>query len=350
MDRAMTSRRDGGVDLVKSLAICAVLFIHCTSSHFASYQVGSHRWLAACFYGTVSRWAVPAFMMCSGALMNDPGRDLPLKKLFSRYLLRLFAALAVWSVFYELFRIFTSQSTDPLETLLRKAGENLLYGNTYYHLYYFYFVFALYFALPLTRLAARFASEEEQRYILIIWLIAGGLIRSFHYFWPLNRMDQSLLYYSMPAAFLCPGLGLLGWYMRCHPPKSWAGGLAMFAGGLAATILGTWHRSFQAGTLDLFYLEGFGFFVLLMAAGMFRLCQWVSGRWSHTPGAVRLLSGASFCVYLVHPLFQYLVVPDRFLSMAVYWSVPLQAAVLLALSLAVYGVLRRVPVVNRWLI
>lgn len=350
MERATTPRRDGGVDLVKSLAICAVLFIHCTSGHFASYQVGSHRWLAASFYGSVSRWAVPAFLMCSGALMNDPERDLPLKKLFSRYLLRLFAALTVWGAFYELFRISTSQSSAPLGALLREAAENLFYGKTYYHLYYFYFVFALYLALPLTRLAARSASEGERRYILAVWLISGGLIRSFQYFWPLNQMSRSMLFYSMPAAFLCPGLGLLGWYMRRHPPKSWAGGLGLFAGGLAVTLLGTWRRSLQAGTLDQFYLDGFGFFVLMMAVGAFRLCQWVSGRWSHTPKAVRVLSGASFCVYLVHPFFQHQVMPERFLSMAVYWSVPLQAAVLLALSLLVYAALRRVPVVNRWLI
>ena len=62
------------------------------------------------------------------------------------------------------------------------------------------------------------------------------------------------------------------------------------------------------------------------------------------------LSAASFCVYLVHPFFQYLAVPDRFLALPVYWSVPLQAALLLGLSLLTYLGLRRVPVVSRWLI
>ena len=89
MDRKAAPRRDGAVDLVKSLAICAVLLIHCSASHFANYGVGSNRWLAAAFYGSVSRWAVPAFLLCSGALMNDPGRDVSVRRLFSRYLLRL---------------------------------------------------------------------------------------------------------------------------------------------------------------------------------------------------------------------------------------------------------------------
>ena len=64
--------RSGGIDLTKALAICAVLFIHCTANHYACHNVGTPRWLAADFYGSVSRWAVPVFMLCSGALMNRP--------------------------------------------------------------------------------------------------------------------------------------------------------------------------------------------------------------------------------------------------------------------------------------
>lgn len=346
MEHRPSPQRDNAMDLVKCLAICAVLFIHCSANHFANYEVGSHRWLATAFYGSVSRWAVPTFLLCGGALMNDPEREVSLKKLFSRYLLRLFAALMAWAVFYELFRMFTL----PGEMRLQNAVSNLFYGNTYYHLYYFYFAFAQYLCLPLTRLAARFASDGELRYILVIWFISGGLFRFFQFFWPLNRMQMSLLYFVMPVAFLCPGLGLLGWYMRCHPPRSWVGPLMLFAGGFAVTVLGTWHRSIRAGALDQFYLDGFGLFVLVMAVSVFRLGQWVGGHWSQPPRAVRFLSAASFCVYLIHPFFQALVLPDRFLSLPVYWSVPLQAAVLLALSLAAYLVLRRIPFVKRWLI
>ena len=344
------ARRDGAVDLVKCLAICAVLFIHCGSGHFGNYEVGSNRWLAAAFYGSVSRWAVPAFLMCSGALMNDPDKDISLKKLFSRYILRFVAALAAWAVFYEIFRMFTLRGSAPAGTLLRDAASNLLYGTTYYHLYYFWFIFALYLTLPLTRLITRYASEAELRYLLVIWFLSGGVIRTFQYFWPLNRMRSSLMYLSMPMAILCPGLGLLGWYMRAHPPKRCVGGLLLFAAGFAVTMGATCLRSIRSGALDQMFLDGFGLFVLMMAAGVFRVCQWVAGRWAQVPRIVSFVSGASFCVYLIHSFFQYLAVPGRFLAMPVYWAVPLQAAALLALSLAAYLVLRRIPLVKRWLI
>lgn len=351
MERQLPVRRDGAIDLAKSLAMCAVLFIHCSAGHFANFTVGANRWLAADFYGSVSRWAVPVFLMCSGALMNDPARDLPLKKLFSRYVLRLLAAFAAWSVFYEVFRISIRQESAPVGELLAHAAENLFYCRPYYHLYFFYFVFALYFTLPLTRLAAKFASAEEMKYILLAWMLAGGVLRFLKYFWPLNQSgDYSLKYFVLSSGATCPGLGLLGWYMRCHPPKSWTSGLLLFTGGLAVTVLGTWRRSAAAGTLDIFYLDAFALFVLVMGVGVFRLCQWAAAHWEQPPEAVRFLSSASFCVYLVHPVFQHLAAPDWFLSMPVYWSVPLQVLVLLILSLAVYWLLSRIPAVRRWLI
>lgn len=350
MEQKTPVRRDGAIDLVKCLAICAVLMIHCSAGHFGNYEVGANRWLAAAFYGSVSRWAVPAFLLCSGALMNDPDRDVSLKRLFSKYLLRLAAAFAVWAVFYELFRMFTLRGSAPLGTLLWGAVQNLFYANDYYHLYYFWLVFALYLALPLTRLVVRHASEAELRYILAAWFLCGGVIHTFHYFWPINRMSFSLMYFSMPGAFLCSGLGLLGWYMRAHPPKRCLGGVLLFVSGFAVTMGATCFRSIRAGTLDQMFLDGFNLFVLMMAAGIFRLCQWAAGRWKETPRAVTFLSGASFCVYLVHPFFQYYAVPGRFLAMPVYWSVPLQVLVLLALSLIAYLILSRIPVVNRWLI
>lgn len=348
MDKTLTPRRDGAVDLAKALAVCAVVLIHCSANHFAHHPTGSFQWLAACFWGSVSRWAVPVFLLCSGALMNAPERDLPLKKLFSRYLLRLALALAVWAGFYELLRIYISRGSAPLGQLAVQSVKNWLTGNTYYHLYYFYFAIALYLALPLTRLIAKRASRAEARYLLILWFLAGCVLPFCRYFPPFDQMGASVLRYVLPAIFLAPGLGLLGWYLGQHPPKSSLEGLGLFLAGFVVTFLGTWRRSAASGELDQFFLDGFGPFVLLMAVGVLRLCQRL-GR-DGVPGPVLYLSRASFCVYLVHPYFQWLTRQAFFESLPPVWAVPVQAVLLLSLSAAVYELLRRAPVVNRWLI
>jgi len=349
METNRLSQREGAVDLAKALAVCGVLLIHCSANRFALYDVGSASWLLTAFWGLVGRWAVPVFLLCSGALMNDPGRELPLKKLFSRYLLRLALALSVWAGLYELLRIYMQRGAASLSVLLAQAARDWFYGDTYYHLYYFYFAIALYLSLPLTRLIARYASDMEIRYLLILWLFAGGVMPYLKCFPPFSKMGASLLYYVLPAAFLCPGLGLLGWYLRQHPPKNWRGPAALFVIGFAAAFLGTWQRSAAAGALDAMHLNAFDPFVLLMAVGLFRLCQlWAARRGAPSPAV--LLSRASFCIYLIHPFFQWLTRQNFFESLPPLWGVPVQAALLLGLSLISYLILRKLPLVGRWLI
>ena len=234
MEQVRGKSRSSAVDHTKALAICAVVLIHCSAGPLAAEEIGSFSWLAAVFYGGGARWAVAAFLLCSGALMNDPDRALPVKKLLTRYLPRLFLAFFVWGALYEGLGIYAAWGSAPLGQLLAGAAKNFLHGTNYYHLYYFYFAIALYLALPLTRLAAR-ASREELGYILALWLLLGIVVRFLQYFWPVSRMARFLQYYLMPAAAAAPGLGLLGWYLRRRPPRSWLGPLALFLTGFAAS-------------------------------------------------------------------------------------------------------------------
>lgn len=96
-------------------------------------------------------------------------------------------------------------------------------------------------------------------------------------------------------------------------------------------------------------LDGFSPTSVLMAAAIFRLAQALSQRWD-LPLFVAFLSQASFCVYLIHPFFQWLARQSFFEALPPLWGTPLQAFLLLGLSLCAYLVLRRIPIVNRWLI
>jgi len=328
------------IDLAKAVAICAVLLIHCSANHFARFDVGSPSWLITNFFGSISRWAVPLFLLCSGAIMNDPAKNVSLKKLFSKYLLRLFLFLAAASVLYEAANIVKAQGSVPLPDLLMEAGRNLLYGNTHYHLYFFWFIFALYLTLPLTQLVARFASKQELRYIITAFFLCGAVLPFLQYYPPFSQMYNSLLYFLLPATFLCPGLGLIGWYMRTYPSKHWLDNIFLFLGGFVVTFGGTLVRSHQIGALDGLYLGGFSPFVIIMAIAVFRLCQMFSARISlRVQKVITLLSSASFITYLIHPFFQEILAPDWFLSQPVYIAVPLQWLMLMSLSVLAYLIL-----------
>lgn len=355
MNAVTRQGRDPGIDLAKTVAIGAVVMIHSSAIHIARYEIGSLSWLGVTFYGTVSRWAVPLFLMCSGAIMNDPNRAVPLKKLFSKYLLRLFLSLVVWSSLYEGLSVFVLKDTAPLQQLLRESVKNVFYGNTHYHLYFFWPIFALYLALPLTRLVIRSAEEKVLRYILLLYITFGCILPFLQYFWPFSQMQASLLYLIMAPTWFCPGLGLLGWYLRKHQVRHWLAPFLLFMAGFMVTMLGTWIRSVRFGAWEGMYLIGFSPFVIAMAAGIFQLCQYVGNRMRGSLGervkaVVQHFSMASFCIYLVHPALQEMIALNWFLTLPVSIAVPLQCSMLLILSLLIYDILRRIPIVRTWLI
>ena len=94
--------RDRGIDLVKAVAICAVLVIH---SCVYTAPVGSSRWLGDLFWGALARPAVPLFFLCSGALLLQPEKELPLRRLLGHNLLRIVLAMLVWAMVYKLARL-----------------------------------------------------------------------------------------------------------------------------------------------------------------------------------------------------------------------------------------------------
>ena len=78
----MKTQRNSGIDLIKTVAIFFVVMIHCGDF---SGTVGSGVWTASLGWTGLARPAVPLFLMCTGALMLPPEKELPLKKLWLRW-------------------------------------------------------------------------------------------------------------------------------------------------------------------------------------------------------------------------------------------------------------------------
>ena len=72
------------VDCAKCLAIFCVLLIHAASDVLRGGPISSVRWLSGLFWGSVSRGAVPLFLLCSGALLLDAERTISARHIWRR--------------------------------------------------------------------------------------------------------------------------------------------------------------------------------------------------------------------------------------------------------------------------
>ena len=91
---------------VRTIACIAIVFLHCVNSgrvyHAAAITPQQTAWaFAAC---SALMWAVPCFLMVTGALLLDPAREIGPKKLFGKYIKRMVEALVVFTLIFTLIK------------------------------------------------------------------------------------------------------------------------------------------------------------------------------------------------------------------------------------------------------
>lgn len=339
--------RDYSIDLLKTLAIIGVLFIHTCTDGFKT-PLGSFDWVSSVFWGSVVRWAVPVFFMCSGALLLRPEKSLTLKKLYSKSILRILAALLFWAFAYKCFHLL-AEGAFTLPGLWQALKETLLFNHEF-HLYFLHIMLVVYVFLPITRAFVRAADRALLRYALIVWFVLGILYPTVRPYWPFNLLNGIPAQWAINMTYSAIGYGLLGYYLKTYPlSRRWVYALAG-AAGFALTFGGTWLLSLTHGELYTNFLEGMSVGVCLMAFGIFGLC--VTIRRERLPRFTGYMSKASFCIYLVHVFFLLLFTQYGFNTsfLPTVLSIPVFVLCMLACSLLVYALLSRIPWVKKWLI
>ena len=252
--RGAAPGRDRTVDLVKTAAIFGVLLIHVSAGGLSGAAIGSGTWIACLFWGSVSRAAVPLFLMASGALLLRPDRELTLRKLYTKNFPRLLAALLFWAVCYKVFNLLLWGALTPAG-LVQAIKEVILFRHEE-HLYYLHIMLLVYAFLPITRLVAAHATAGQMRYLLGLWFLLGILYPTVKIYWPFTLLVGIPTQWLMNMTYAAIGYTLLGYFLSAHPTsRRWTWGAAAL-GGFAVTFGGTWLASCSAGALSGHFLEG----------------------------------------------------------------------------------------------
>lgn len=149
------TNRNLSLDILRILACLGVITIHTAGSPPIMYGFvlpGSFEYNGCLALDALSRWSIPLFAMLTGFFMLDLAKELTIKKLFSKYILRLFTALVFWSAFYAL--------------TLHKSFYP--FGSQEGHFWYVGMCIGLYLAIPIMRMVA--TNERLLSYFCWTWL------------------------------------------------------------------------------------------------------------------------------------------------------------------------------------
>lgn len=155
-------------DYLRLIATFAVVVLHVSASNWYGADVHGLAWQSFNFYDSATRWSVPIFVMISGALFL--GREIPIKKIYSKYILRLVIAFFTWNLFYAIMTQETSR--HGIIYGLKTHKEAIVSGH--YHMWFVIMIIALYMCIPFCK---KIVSDTlTTKYFLILSFVFSMMI------------------------------------------------------------------------------------------------------------------------------------------------------------------------------
>ncbi|MFV0423778.1 acyltransferase [Oleidesulfovibrio sp.] len=157
-------------DLARCLAATAVIAIHVLAPYRNELGIISFgEWVTAVSINSISRWAVPVFILITGALLLSDTRPFNLRYYIRRRLSKVLIPFIVWSLFYAYLSGWSAQGFDA--TTVKAVLADSLSHETYYHLGFFYYFIPLYLVIPFFQLAIQQADIKWIYAFTCVWLI-----------------------------------------------------------------------------------------------------------------------------------------------------------------------------------
>lgn len=242
--------------------------IHVSAQYLTVYcTAGEWQFDASAAWRSLCAAGVPLFLMCSGALMLRPEKELPLKRLYLHNILRLVIAMLVWSFAYKLWGLYFPGSSTARASCVRLRRYWCLTST---------FIFTISTSCCWCIFPARDAqlrknaSEKEMNYFLLAWFALGILYPTLRPYRPLSLIQGFPTQWAMNMSYAAIGYGVLGCRL-CQKRLPAKTGAAIAAAGLAAVLLPTVFVSRANGALFEGCLNGMSVAVCLFAAGLYIL-------------------------------------------------------------------------------
>ena len=148
------------LDWLRVVAAVAVVLVHAAVADTG--ELSANNFLAVSFWRSLAGFAVPIFVMISGAMMLDPERKVSVKKCWQK-IGKLAIVWVVWCVIYAGLTYF-QKGKDA-------AVHDLIFGH--YHMWYLPMAAGLYALTPMLRKVAE--SGKVLRYAVILFVAAVTL-------------------------------------------------------------------------------------------------------------------------------------------------------------------------------
>lgn len=345
-------------DYLRLIATFAVVFIHVAASNWSNVDVNGMQWQVFNIYDSLVRWGVPIFVMISGALFLN--RDVPIKNIYSKYILRMVIAFITWSLFYAIFTTDTFQ--HGLIYSLKSHIGTLVTGH--YHMWFVLMIIGLYMCIPLMKKIV--SDETVMKYFLklsfafsfmIPWLLKilndfigynNGTIQKI-----VTTIDSNLTNMGMSMVLGYTFYFILGYYLdRVELEKKVR--MMLYAAGVLGfifTVVADAGLSIKTQVANSNYYGNFEVNVLFEVVAVHTFFKYHTFQNEKMNQFVVVLSKFGFGAYLIHTFIiesMGSILHFDTLSMNAWISVPVISIIVFVVSMGVSAVLNHIPVIKKY--
>lgn len=288
------------IDLLRVVAALAVVVQHVAATLATDKHPAEPAWWIGSAVDSAVRWAVPVFVIISGALLLHPAGNEPPWTFLARRARRVLMPFLFWSAVYLLLR---AQSGG-----LTAAGLLQCITGTrpaHYHLWFLYMIVGLYLLTPpLRRLVGRL-SPPQRLCLVVVILAAAGVYYTAAAMRPGRPDVQSKWLTCIPYA---------GYFLCGHQLRVWNLGkirtvvlLGVLAAGVGLLSAGSTLIALLAGPPWTYVCRGqFSLPVILTSICLFVLFSRIdctaAARWWPLVKVCRRVAPATLGIYIVHPI------------------------------------------------
>lgn len=204
-------RREHAYDWLRMLSTVSVVLLHTFSTYLDNYSVNEVGIPVAVIWTGIqtvlTRWAVPMFLMISGALLLKPSKEMTWERV-GKYVNRPILALCSFGfAFCILEELYIAHSLSLRLILL--SIRNLLTGRSWAHMWYTYTLIGLYLLTPVFQSYLLVSDKKAQRTLLLLLFVfalcmptIGNALNMnlYNFIW----LPSSVFYY------------LFGWYVSSY--------------------------------------------------------------------------------------------------------------------------------------
>lgn len=349
------------LDILRIMAAFAVIVIHVSTQFWHSESINSLNWIFMNFWNAISRWAVPVFVMISGCLFFSKNKEVKIKTIFKKYILRLLFAFIIWTIIYSIFSI----------VIYKKDFDTVIatFISGYYHMWYLFAIAGVYMAYPL--LINIIKEEQKIKYFLLIVFLLQFLISNIIKFGDilvpnLNNNTLTMVMNNIHSSFnyLIPGdvLGysfyfVLGYYLynnelqKKHIKFVYIGSIISFL----LTIIGSIVISKTLAKPSDAFFGYFSINVLLMSCGVFLLLKnkLLNIKTINRQKTITDLSDSCFGIYLSHVLVlellsYYLEINAKTITPVL--SIPIVSLLIFIICYILTKIIKQIPIINKYIV